>query len=449
MEKVSLKTALGIVSVALVAFAGIMAETAMNVTFPTLTQVFGTELNVIQWVTTAYLLAVTVMVTTSAYLTKKFSSRKLWLMSVFIFMVGTLIAGFASNITVLLIGRVLEGIAAGIAMPLVFNVVMATIPRSKIGVWMGFAALVISLAPSFGPTYGGILVDTLGWRAIFFIALLAPMLSLILGWRTVVDIERQQLTKKFDLVAFSLLSIFLILTLLVVNQLEKGNVNWMFVVIIIIALVAFIWRGKSSNQSFLNLRLFTEIKFVTLLVTIALYMFVLLGFNLIIPTFLQEVLHTSSFWAGFSLLPGSIIGAFLNPVFGRLYDLNGAKIPLYMGNWIFIVVILIMSLWTKQMALISIILLYIGFIVSRNMAFTGAQTAALVDVSVSEKTDATAIIQTSQMFMGALGTTVGALLQSKMGETSGFQTFGYLSVIIAMIIFGLIFLHFHTNKTTV
>lgn len=446
MEKVSLKTALGIVSVALVAFSGIMAETAMNVTFPVLTKVFNTNLNLIQWVTTAYLLAVTVMVTTSAYLTKRFSSRMLWLVSVFIFIIGTLIAGLANNIPVLLLGRILEGISAGIAMPLVFNVVVATVPHAKIGVWMGLAALVVSLAPSFGPTYGGVLVDTLGWRSIFFILLIAPILSLILGWRTVVAIERYPVKQKFDALAFSLLSIFLIVTLLVVNQLEQGRVNWLLVSIIIVTLVAFIWRGRHSKQSFLDLKLFTEVKFIALLLPISLYMFVMLGLNLIIPTFLQEVLHTSSFLAGFSLLPGSLIGAFLNPIFGRVYDLKGAKLPLYVGNWIFTIVVLIMAIWTQHLALISIIMLYIVFIIGRNMAFTGAQTAALVDVPASEKSDATAIIQTLQMFMGALGTTVGALLQAKLGGLHGFQIFGYLSIVIAILILGLIMLYFNASK---
>ena len=153
---------LAIISVALLAAGGIMIETAMNVTFPKLTQVFHTSLNNIQWVTTAYLLAVTVTMTTSAYLTNRFGARRIWLTANLLFIGGTICAGFANSLAILLLGRVLEGIAAGLAMPLMFNLVLSLIPKPKIGVWMGIGAMVISLAPSFGPTYGGALIETLG-----------------------------------------------------------------------------------------------------------------------------------------------------------------------------------------------------------------------------------------------------------------------------------------------
>ncbi|WP_373702620.1 MFS transporter, partial [Weissella soli] len=156
-EKVSTKTALSILAVALVSFSGIMSETSMNVTFPVLSKLFNTSLNTIQWVTTAYLLSVTVMVTTSAYLTKRFSVRTLWLTGVIIFTAGTLVGGLANNVPVLLLGRIMQGVAAGIAMPLMFNIIIANIPQSRIGTWMGIGSLVVSLAPSFGPTYGGAL----------------------------------------------------------------------------------------------------------------------------------------------------------------------------------------------------------------------------------------------------------------------------------------------------
>ena len=127
-EKVALKELLAIVALSFVAFSGIMAETAMNVTFTLLSQEFNRDLNMIQWVTTLYLLAVTIMITTSAFLIKRFNSRWLWLSSVFIFLIGTLLSGFAPTLTWLLIGRILEGIAAGIAMPLVFNYVVDVVP---------------------------------------------------------------------------------------------------------------------------------------------------------------------------------------------------------------------------------------------------------------------------------------------------------------------------------
>lgn len=224
-NKVSTKNAMAIIAVALVSFSGIMAETAMNVTFPVLTGYFSTSLNSIQWLTTAYLLSVTIMITTSAYLNKRYNTRYLWLASLIFFATGTLVGGLASNLPVLLIGRVLEGLAAGISMPLMFNLIVQLVPRSKIGVWMGIGSMVVSLAPSFGPTYGGALIDTLGWRSIFFILLIVPIISLLLGWRTIDNSEETQANVSFDVLAFGLLSVSLITALILINQLENGTVN--------------------------------------------------------------------------------------------------------------------------------------------------------------------------------------------------------------------------------
>lgn len=445
-EKVSIKTMLSIFAVALIAFSGIMAETSMNVTFPVLSKLFNTSLNTIQWVTTAYLLSVTVMVTTSAYLTKRFSVRMLWLTSVAIFTVGTLVGGVATNVPVLLLGRIMQGAAAGIAMPLMFNLILANVPQSRIGTWMGIGSLVVSLAPSFGPTYGGALIDSFGWRSIFFILLIVPAVSLVLGWQNVPHTTPAKLTQKFDSTAFILLAITLTAALLTVNKLQSGQVNWSLFSVTLVALIAFIWRALTSKQLFLNIRLLLRPRYASLLLVVGLYMFANLGFNLIGPNFLQGVQHTSSFAAGFSLLPGTFLGAILNPWFGRIYDLKGAKLPLYLGNFIFLLSVVVMAIISQSMTLWVVIVAYAVFTFGRNMAFGNAMTAAVADVEVDMKADANAIMQTFHMFMGALGTTVAALFGAgNAGMVAGFANFLWLIVGVALVNMVLLVIHFKSR----
>lgn len=439
-NKVSTKNAMAIIAVALVSFSGIMAETAMNVTFPVLTRYFSTSLNSIQWVTTAYLLSVTIMITTSAYLNKRYNTRYLWLASLISFATGTLVGGLASNLPVLLIGRVLEGVAAGISMPLMFNLIVQLVPRSKIGVWMGIGSMVVSLAPSFGPTYGGALIDTLGWRSIFFILLIVPIMSLLLGWKTIGNSKETQANISFDVLAFSLLSVSLITALILINQLENGTVNILLLVVTIVSLTGFVIRSLTSKQTFLNIRLLSNSKFLFLLLPVVLYMFANLGINLLLPNYSQKILNTSSFWAGFSLLPGTLLGGILNPYFGHLYDKHGDKIPLLVGNTIFGISLLVMAYFTKNFGIIAFILMYMIFTFGRNMAFSIGMTASIDELSRDKKTDATAILQSSQMFMGALGTTVAALYGAqKSGLAVGFQHFLWLLFFISLVIFVMFF----------
>ncbi|UQS86239.1 MFS transporter [Nicoliella spurrieriana] len=432
-KRVPIKTVLAIIAVALVSFSGIMAETSMNVTFTTLAQTFGSNLNTIQWVTAGYLLAVTIAITTSAYTTKRFSIRAVWLVSILLFIVGSLVGACALNLPMLILGRVLEGTASGIAMPLSFNIVIYTVPSERIGTWLGFSSLVVSLAPSFGPSYGGLILDHFGWRAIFIILLIAPALSLMMGWQTINHIDNRSKTSGFDWGAFSLFAIILMTSLLLVNQFEQHGFNWPLGILMVVAIVALVWHYQHSRKSFLNFTLFRQGRFLALLVPVALYMFSMLGLNLIIPTLAENELHTSSFIAGFALLPGALTGALLNPYFGRMYDHRGGKLPMYLGNWILLGAVSIMATFKLQWGLSFLIGIYIVYIIGRNMAYFGAQTAAIDDQPPVNQSDATAIIQTFQMFMGSMGTTVGALFQTQFGILNGFKTFSCFSIGIAVV----------------
>ncbi|WP_349533590.1 MFS transporter [Leuconostoc citreum] len=416
---------LAIISVALLAAGGIMIETAMNVTFPKLTQVFHTSLNNIQWVTTAYLLAVTVTMTTSAYLTNRFGARRIWLTANLLFIGGTICAGFANSLAILLLGRVLEGIAAGLAMPLMFNLVLSLIPKPKIGVWMGIGAMVISLAPSFGPTYGGALIETLGWHNIAHVA-------------------KQNKHLSFDFIAFSLLAIALITGLLVVNQLETGRLNILFLILAIISVTAFIYKSQHSQKVFLNIRLFKSQTFTLLLIPVTFYMFANLGLSLLIPNYLQASAGTTSFLAGFALLPGTLFGAFLSPYFGSLYDKVGATKLIFLGNGIFTISLFGMALLTHRLGFILILISYIIFTIGRSMAFSTGMTAAVDQLPIAQQSDANAILQASQMFMGALGTTVAALFGSDRGGIAvGLNQFLWLLFAIALLLFLLFWLQKH------
>ena len=131
-HKISAKTRFSIVAVALVAFMGILAETSLNVTFPTLEKTFGLPLSTVQWVTTAYLLVVAIVMPTSSYISQRFQNRTLFFAGLIFFTIGDLLSLISSNFTILMAGRLIQGIGTGIAIPLMFNLVLTKIDRKSV-----------------------------------------------------------------------------------------------------------------------------------------------------------------------------------------------------------------------------------------------------------------------------------------------------------------------------
>ena len=157
-----------VVATAIMSFCGVLIETAMNVTFPTLMTEFNTDSSGIQWVTTGYLLAIAIVVPITAYLTRNYTIRQLFLAANLLFIGGVLIDCISPSLIILLLGRFMQGIGTGIALPLMFHIVLSKVPLHQHGTVIGIGAMTTALAPPIGPTFGGVVSSAFGWRAIFF-----------------------------------------------------------------------------------------------------------------------------------------------------------------------------------------------------------------------------------------------------------------------------------------
>lgn len=175
MKEKKIHLLLAVLATGIMSFAGVLIETAMNVTFPTMIKQFGISTGMVQWVTTIYLLVISIMVPFSNYLLKNFSIRKLFIIANLFFIAGLMTDLWSPSYSILLIGRLLQGISTGIALPLMFHIILNFTPMHKRGTMMGVGTLTTSIAPAIGPTYGGIMTASLSWHAIFLFLL--PMIS--------------------------------------------------------------------------------------------------------------------------------------------------------------------------------------------------------------------------------------------------------------------------------
>lgn len=147
-RNVSIKLYLSIIATGLMAFCGVLIETAMNVTFPKLMTQFNVDTATVQWLTTGYLLVVSIIIPISGVLKRRFTTMKLFITASIFFIVGLLICSLANRFDILLIGRIIQGVGTGIALPLMFNIILEQAPLDKIGLLMGIGTLVTAIAPA-------------------------------------------------------------------------------------------------------------------------------------------------------------------------------------------------------------------------------------------------------------------------------------------------------------
>ncbi len=180
-QPVSLHVKLAILGLAGLAFCGVLIETSMNVTFPTLMQQFSISLNKVQWLTTAYLLLVAATISIAAFIEKRFVFKKIFFWAGLLFIIGVICSALAPNFLILLIGRLIQVLSTGLAIPLLITEIMQQIPQKKQGSYMGIGGMVIALAPSLGPTYGGVITQDLSWRLIFWFVLPIGLIAWLIG----------------------------------------------------------------------------------------------------------------------------------------------------------------------------------------------------------------------------------------------------------------------------
>ena len=168
------------------AFVAILNETTMGIAIPHLNADLGIPPELGQWLTSAFMLTMAVVIPTTGFILQRFTTRQVFIAAMVAFSLGTLVALVAPGFSVLLIGRVIQAAGTGIMMPLLMTTIMNVVPPQSRGRMMGRVGLVISLAPAIGPTLAGAVLETLNWRALFAIILPIAIVALAMGakWMT-------------------------------------------------------------------------------------------------------------------------------------------------------------------------------------------------------------------------------------------------------------------------
>jgi EmrB/QacA subfamily drug resistance transporter len=372
---------------------------------------FNLATNTVQWLTSIYLLTISIIVPLSANLKAHFKTKKLFITANLLYLSGLIIGACAPNFEFLLIGRIVEGLGTGIALPLMFNIIMEQVPKSRVGVMMGVGNMITGIAPALGPTFGGLVVTHLGWRWIFYIMIPFILISLVFGIGGIR--QKSQLREvKFDLLSILLIAVFFIGMILGFSNLSTGNYfafNCLGAILIaLISLGLLVYRSNRINDPVLDLNLFKNKFFAAHAVGFFLIQIISLGNAFLLPNYIQLVNGSSALIAGLVVLPAGFAGAFLAPFGGSLLDRYGARRPILIGSSFMLLELLIFTIFTSNLSNFIILFIYIFYMGGMGMMMGCVMTDALDHLEKSEVTQGNAILNTLQEFAGAVGTSITA-----------------------------------------
>ena len=406
MEQKKFHVNLAVLATGMMSFAGVLIETAMNVTFPTLIKEFGITTSQVQWVTTIYLLMISIVVPLSSYLIKNYSKRQLFLASSLFFVAGVVIDAFAFSFSMLLIGRLLQGVATGIALPLMFNIILTKVPLEKRGMMIGIGNLTTSIAPAMGPTYGGILTTQLDWKYIYILLLPILAISTLIGLYAIPK-EEQSKTDSINMKAAIYLSVMFTGLLFFFSYLQSV---FGFISLVIGIVAAILFYKANQEKTLLNLNVFSNKMFSIYLASFLVYQVLLLGVSFVLPNYIQIVSEVPASRAGVMMFPGALVGALFAPLSGQMLDKLGFKKPIGIGILTAIVgwLGLIFVIQTGNMLLITTC--HVIFMIGVGLSYSNVMTVGLSAIDTTLQDDGNAVFSTLQQFMGAISTSFVAII---------------------------------------
>lgn len=320
-----------------IAFGSLMATidtSIVNVAIPQIRGQLGASLQEITWVTTAYMIAMVLVMPLTGFLGSFFGQKRVYLASLVIFTIGSVLCGTARSLEMLVLWRILQGLGGGALQPTQQAILRQTFPPAEQGMAMAVFSMVIMVGPAVGPVLGGWITDNMSWPWIFFVNLPVGILGIYLTWRNVhepADVLAENRAraavqrKHLDWQGIVLMGIAVGAMMYVLE--EGAGKDWFDSTEIVVAtyiaavgLAAFIIRELTAVAPVVDLRMFRDPTFASGTVISGIVFAMLMGSMFLLPVFTQELMHYSATQSGVLLLPRTIAMMIASPFVGKLYN---------------------------------------------------------------------------------------------------------------------------------
>jgi DHA2 family lincomycin resistance protein-like MFS transporter len=403
-------------------FVMILNETIMGVALPTLTTDLGITPSAAQWLTSAFLLTMAVIIPITGFLLQRFHTRPLFITAMGLFTLGTLIAAVAPGFEILLLARIVQASGTAIMFPLLMTTVMNLVPAARRGRMMGNISIVISVAPAIGPTISGLILNVLEWRFMFILVLPIALASLILGTSLITNVTEPRPSRidVFSVVLSALGFGGLVFGLSDLGAATSPLTTWLPLAIGLLAVLAFVLRQvhlQRSDRALLDLRTFRTRDFTFSIVMFAISMMAMFGTIVLLPFYLVGVLHVPVITVGLLLLPGGLIMGLLAPFVGRIYDRVGPTVLLIVGSSIVSADLWAMRMLDENTSFLWVLAAHVVLSIGLALLFTPLFSASLGSLKPELYSHGSAIVGTVQQLAGAAGTALFVTVMSAKATT--------------------------------
>lgn len=421
----STRTGPAIVLLLASAFVVVLNETAMGVAIPHIMDGFGVSAAQAQWLTTAFMLTMAVVIPVTGVLLQRYTLRRNFFTAMGLFAVGTAIAALAPSFAVLLIARIVQALGTSIMLPLLFTTVMQLVAPDKRGRTMGLVTIVTAAAPALGPTVSGVIVSTLGWQWVFLLVLPVAVLAVIGGAAWLRNVT-PTMPARFDVLSVILSAMGfsgVIYGLASIGEhagRQGGMPIWIPISLGAVALVGLVVRQlalRDTDRVLLDVRVFAGRVFTVSTVMIVTVSVSLFGSLILLPLYVQQVLGEPAHVAGLVLLPGGLLSGVLAPFVGMAYDKVGPRTLILPGAVVAAAAMFAFSTLDVSTSLWLVVGMHLLLSIGTALMMTPLMTTALGSVAPKRYSHASAIVNTLQQVAGAAGTALFITLFTVVSTT--------------------------------
>jgi DHA2 family multidrug resistance protein len=403
---------------------GTIDTSIVNVATPHLRGSLGATVEEITWVSTGFILANVIVMPLTAFLGRFFGQKRVYMLALMLFVVGSGMCGLARSLPMLVLFRVVQGLGAGALQPTEQAILRQTFPPKEQGMAMALFGVAVVIGPAFGPSLGGYIVDNYAWPWIFYINLPVGALALFMV-NTFVhepdDIRAANLAMaakqrdNLDWIGVALLASGLAAVQYVLEEGQRldwfeSNLVCALLAVGLVLLAAFTIREVSAPAPAVNLTLFKDAVFTSGTVIGSVMFAMLFSLTFLLPVFMQEVLGFTAVQSGLALMPRSLVMMVAMPIVGRIYNRVSPRGTVAFGVLLFSISAYMMSHYTLETSSGDIVAVLVIQGVAFACLFIPLTTVALSRVPRHKVADATGLNALVRQIGGSLGLAMFASL---------------------------------------